>query len=102
MGIYVRCGKKEAIKDGQIEKPKKPDDARQLRGIFLIEPNDEEFKFTMKAACTKLEVPMQAGMPCKIPINHRNMEKHKTKYAFSVDGVRVGPKERRVVALRQE
>ena len=30
--------------------------------------NDEEFKLTMKAARRKLEVPMPAAMPCKIPI----------------------------------
>ena len=54
-------------KDGAIAKPKL-DNARQLRGIFFIEPNDEEFKLTMKAARGKLEVPMPAAMPCKIPI----------------------------------
>ena len=37
------------------------------RNIF-IEPNDEEFKLTMKAARRKLEFPMPAAMPCKIPI----------------------------------
>ena len=56
------------------------DNARQLRGIFFIEPNDEEFRPTMKAARRKLEVPMPAAMPCKIPIKssgetHRNIGK---------------------------
>ena len=32
------------------------------------EPNDEEFKLTMKAARRKLEVPVPAAMPCKIPL----------------------------------
>ena len=50
-----------------IGKPKL-DNARQWKGIFFIEPNDEEFKLTMKAARRKLEVPMPAAMPCKIPI----------------------------------
>ena len=53
-------------KDGPSRK--ELDNARQLRGIFFIEPNDEEFKLTMKAARRKLEVPMPAAMPCKIPI----------------------------------
>ena len=30
-----------------------------LRGIFFVEPNDEEFKLAMKAARRKLDVPMQ-------------------------------------------
>ena len=63
--------------------------ARQSRGIFFTEPNDEGFKLTVGAARTKLEVPMPAGMPCKIPIKssgelHRNIWKRKTKYACIV------------------
>ena len=45
-----------------------PEQHIHLRGKFFIEPNDEEFKHTMKAARRKLEVPMQAAMLCKIPI----------------------------------
>ena len=80
---------KKARQRWAIEKPKL-DNARQLRGIFFIEPNDEEFKLTMKAARRKLEVPMPAAMPCKIPIKtsgetHRNIGKRKAKYACNVD-----------------
>ena len=69
--------KKESKQKWAIETPKL-DNARQLRGIFFIEPNDEEFKLTMKAARRKFEVPMPAAMPCKIPIEssretHRNL-----------------------------
>ena len=44
--------------------------------------NDEEVKFTMKAARRKLEVPMPAAMFCKIPMKssgetHRNIGKTK-------------------------
>ena len=72
-----------------IEKPKL-DNARQLTGIFFIEPNDKEFKLTMKAARRKFEVPMPAAMPCKIPTKsscetHRNIWKRKTKHACIVD-----------------
>ena len=71
-----------------IEKPKL-DNARQLRAIFFIEPNDE-FKLTMKAARRKLEVPMPAAMPCKKTRKsngeiHRNIGKRTTKYACVVD-----------------
>ena len=48
------ASKRKAKKKWAIEKPKL-DNARQLRGIFLIEPNDEEFKHTMKNARRKLE-----------------------------------------------
>ena len=83
------AAKKKAKQRWAIEKPKL-DNARQLRGTFSIEPNDEEFKLTMKAARRKLEVPMPAAMPCKTPINssvetHRNIGKRKTKYACIVD-----------------
>ena len=53
-----------------IEKPKL-DNARQLRGIFFIEPEDEEFKHTIRIARNKLEIPMPAAMPCKTPTNCR-------------------------------
>ena len=80
---------KKAKQRWTFEKPKL-DNARQLRGIFFIEPNAEQFKFTMKAARRKLEVPMTAAMPCKILIKssgetHRNIWKRKTKYACVVD-----------------
>ena len=51
-----------------IEKPKL-DNARKLRGIFFIEPNDEEFKHTMKNVRGKLEIPMPAAKPSKTPTN---------------------------------
>ena len=83
------AAKKKAKQRWAIEKPK-PDNARHLRGIFFIEPNDEEFQPTMKTARRKLEVPTPAGMPCEIPIKnsgetHRNIEKRKTRYACIVD-----------------
>ena len=83
------AAKKKAKQRWAIEKPKL-DNARQVRGIHFIEPNDEEFKVTIKAALRKLEVPVPATMPCKIPIKssgeaHRSVGKRKTKYACIVD-----------------
>ena len=71
------AAKKKAQQRWAIEKPKL-DNARQSRGIFFIEPNDEEFKLTMKAARRKLEVPMPAAMPCEIRIKSsgRNPPQH--------------------------
>ena len=83
------AAKKKAKQKWAVEKPKL-DNARQLREIFFVEPNDEEFKLTMKAARRKLEVPMPAAMPCKIPIKssgrtHRSIGKRRTQYACVVD-----------------
>ena len=83
------AAQKKAKQRWAIEKPKL-DNARQLRGIFFLEPNYEEFKLTMEAARRKLEVPMPAAMSCKIPIKssgetHRNIGNRKTKYACVVD-----------------
>ena len=60
------AAKKKAKQICTIEKPKL-ENIRQLRGMFFIEPNDEEFKLTVKAARRKLEVPMPAAMSCNIP-----------------------------------
>ena len=46
------------------EKPKL-DNARRLRGIYFIDPEDKEFKETIKNARRKLETPMAPAMPCK-------------------------------------
>ena len=57
-------------KNGSSRKPKLHN-ARRFRGIFFIDPDDVEFKRTVRNARRKLEVPMPAAMPCKIPINGR-------------------------------
>ena len=45
----------------------KLDNARQLRGIFIIDPDDEEYKEILKNAKRKLEIPMAPTMPCERP-----------------------------------
>ena len=75
------ASKRKGKQKWAIEKPK-PENARRLRGIFFIEP--EEIKHTMENARRKLEIPMPASMPCKTPLNfrdetHRNIGKRKTK-----------------------
>ena len=47
-----------------IEKPKL-DNARRLRRNYFIDPEDKEFKETIKNARRKLETPMAPAMPCK-------------------------------------
>ena len=55
-----------------IEKPKL-DNARKLRGIYVIDLDDKEFTDTMKNARKKLELPMEAAMPCELK-NHQYWE----------------------------
>ena len=83
------ASKRKAKQKWITEKPKL-DTARQLRGIFFIEPDDEEFKPTMKNVRRELEISMPAAMPCKTPVNCRgetciSIGKHRTNYACIVD-----------------
>ena len=62
------------------------DNARKLRGIYFIDPEDKEFKETIKNARKKLETPMAPAMACKISKKHENCgsgasNKIKTKLA---------------------
>ena len=47
-----------------IEKTKL-DNARRLRGIYFIDPEDKEFKETIGNARRKLETPVALATPCK-------------------------------------
>ena len=69
MWKHMSDAAKRKEKQHWIIEKSKLDNARQLRGIFFIEPDDEEFKHTMKNARTKLEIPMPAAMPCKTSVN---------------------------------
>ena len=62
--------KAKQSKKWAVEKPKL-DNARQLCGIFFIEPDDEDLKHTMKKknARKELEIPMSAAKRYKTPIN---------------------------------
>ena len=42
------------------------ENARKLRGIYFIDPEDKEFKETIKNARKKLETSIAPTMPCKI------------------------------------
>ena len=76
-------------KQWAIEKPEL-ENARRLRGICFIDPDDEEFKRLMKNACRKSDIPMPAAMPCKLQHGQyretcRTVGAHKTKYACIVE-----------------
>ena len=89
MWKYVsHAAKSKAKQKWAIEKPK-IDNARQIRGIFFIE-SDEEFKDTMTNDRRKLEIPMPAARPCKKPVKCRgencsSIGKNETKSACIVD-----------------
>ena len=42
------------------------ENARKLRGIYFIDPEDKDFKETIKNARKKLETPIAPVLPCKI------------------------------------
>ena len=42
------------------------ENARKLRGIYFIDPEEKEFKETIKNARNKLETSVAPAMPCKI------------------------------------
>ena len=48
--------------------------ARSLRGVYLIDPKDEEFKEIMKNTSEMFKNTMPAAMPCKTPINKGGRE----------------------------
>ena len=78
------ASKRKEKQTWSIEKPKL-DNARRLRGIYFIDPRDEEFKRFMKNARRKLELPIPAAMPDKYRERCRTVEEHKTKYACIVE-----------------
>ena len=65
--LWIKLGRNARLQERQKwfnEKPKL-DNARRLRGIYFIDPEDMEFKETIKNARKKLETPMAHAMPCK-------------------------------------
>ena len=61
MGRNAKLKEKQTWSD---EQPKL-DNARRLRGIYFIDPEDKEFKETIKNARKKLETPMAPAFPCQ-------------------------------------
>ena len=61
-------GKNARLKEKQMWSNEKLhlENARKLRGIYFIDPEDKEFKGTIKNARKKLETSVALAMPCKI------------------------------------
>ena len=73
--LWEKMGKNAKLKERQKWSHEKPqlDNARQLRGIYFIDPEDKEFEETIKNARKKLETPVAPAMPCKISKNNQNV-----------------------------
>ena len=63
------------------------DNARKLRGICFIDPEDKEFKETIKNARKTLETSAAPAMPCKIMKNcgSGGSDKNKTKLVWILE-----------------
>ena len=68
-------GKNAKLKERQKWSHEKPqlDNARKLRGLYFIDPEDKEFEETIKNARKKLETPVAPVMPGKISKNNPNL-----------------------------
>ena len=67
-------GRNAQLKEKQKWSHEKPklDNAGKLRGIYFIDPEDKEFKETIKNARKKLETPVAPAMLCKTSKNSQN------------------------------
>ena len=83
--LWKSMGKNAKLKEKQKWSEEKIhlDNARKLRGIYFIDPEDKEFKETIKNARKKLETSIAPAMPCKIMKNCESggSDKNKTKLA---------------------
>ena len=62
MGKHAKLKEKQKWSEEKIHL----ENARKLRGIYFINPEDKEFKETIKNARKKLETSVAPAMPCKI------------------------------------
>ena len=62
MGKHVKLKEKQKWSNEKLHL----ENARKLRGIYFIDPEDKEFKETIKNARKKLQTSVAPAMPCKI------------------------------------
>ena len=66
--LWTKLGRNAKLRDKQI------DNARRLRGIYFIGPEDKEVKETIRNAVKNLETPMAPAVPCKTCKKSKNGE----------------------------
>ena len=59
-------------KQERAKEEPKFDNTRKLRGIYFFDPDDQDYKETLKHARRKLERPMDTATPCKKEIHTNN------------------------------
>ena len=66
--LWTKLGRNAQLKERQKWSHEKPklDNARRLRGIYVIDLEDKEFTATIRNARKQLETAMAPAMPCKI------------------------------------
>ena len=71
--LWEKMGKNAKLKERQKWSHEKLhlDNARKLRGIYFIDPEDKEFTETIKNARKTLETSVAPAMPCKISKNNK-------------------------------
>ena len=81
MGKHTKLKEKQKWSEEKLHL----ENARKLRGIYFIDPEDMEFKETIKNARKKLETSVAPAMPCKITKNCGSgvSNKNQTKLACS-------------------
>ena len=62
MGKHAKLKEKQKWSEEKLHL----ENAQKLRGIYFIDPEDTEFKETIKNARKKLETSVAPAMPCKI------------------------------------
>ena len=69
--LWIKLGRNAKLKEKHKWSDEEPkfDNARRLRGVYFIDPEDKEFKETIKNARKKLETPMAPAMLCKTSKN---------------------------------
>ena len=84
--LWTKLGRNAQLKERQKWSHEKPklDNARKLRRIYFIDPEDKEFKETIKNARKNLETPMAPAMPCKIMKNCGSGASNKIKNEICV------------------
>ena len=68
MGKHAKLKEKQKWSNEKLHR----ENARKLRGIYFIDPEDKEFKETIKHARQKLETSVAPAMPYKIMKSNKN------------------------------
>ena len=80
MARVMEVNGKERQAEGKAKMGWRKDNARKLRGIYFMDPEDKEYKETIKNARKKLETSVAPAMPCKIMKNCGSVsDKYTTK-----------------------